>query len=87
MKAKIKIYNEDCLPAMRRMKDNEFDFAIVDPPYGHGSSIIGNNKSRTKLAVASDYGGGKWNIASPSEEYFDELFRISKNQIIWGINY
>jgi len=80
-------YNMDCMEGMREFPDKYFDLAIVDPPYGHGKSIISNNKSRTKLAIAKDYGEGKWNNNIPNQEYFDELFRVSKNQIIWGINY
>ena len=75
------IYNEDCLQAMKQIPDKYFELAIVDPPYGierfkHGGSVInkyGNEK-------------GIWNNEKPSKEYFDELFRVSKNQIIWGAN-
>ena len=74
-------YNVDCMKAMKQIPDNYFDLAIVDPPYGierfkHGGSVInkyGNEK-------------GIWNNEKPSKEYFDELFRVSKNQIIWGAN-
>lgn len=85
-RANIQIYNEDCLPAMRQMKDNEFDLAIVDPPYGIGES----NKdfsSRSKLADANKYQPKEWDKEPPSPEYFKELFRVSKNQIIWGANH
>ena len=85
MKAKIKIYNEDCLPAMQRMKDNEFDLAIVDPPYGNNNDAIGIKNGNAHKAKRNEYKLFK-NII-PSKEYFKELFRISKNQIIWGWNY
>ena len=65
---------------MREMKDNEFDLAIVDPPYG----IDINSSGRL-----GHYGGKgkKWDSKIPDEKYFAELFRVSKNQIIWGGNY
>ena len=71
----------DCMDGMRQFPDGYFDLAIVDPPYGierfkHGGSVI--NK----------YGdeNGEWNNTKPTEAYFSELFRVSKNQIIWGGN-
>jgi len=70
-----KIHNRDCLEAMREMNDNEFDLAIVDPPYGL------NYESR----VFKD--GKKWDSNIPSKQYFNELKRVSKNQIIWGGNF
>ena len=63
----INLYNEDCLEAMKRMDDNSYDLAIVDPPYG--------------INIAN------WDKEPPKKEYFDELFRISKNQMIFGGNY
>ena len=75
MKDKIKIYNEDCLQAMRLMSDKQFDLAIVDPPYGID----------VKTRVFDD--GKHWDSNTPTKEYFDELFRVSNNQIIWGGNY
>jgi len=77
---KIRIYNEDCLAAMRAMPDNAYDLAIVDPPYG----IDINSSGRL-----GHYGGrGKnWDKETPTLEYFNELERISVNRIIWGANY
>ena len=75
-----KIYNQDCLKAMKEMSDNQFDLAIVDPPYGYG------NKKTDILNFRQKEQHREWNIA-PSNEYFIELFRISKNQIVWGGNY
>lgn len=65
---------------MARYPDNHFDLAIVDPPYG-----IGINKS----GRLGHYGGKgkKWDNKTPKDEYFKELFRVSKHQIIWGANY
>ena len=80
-KADIKIYNEDCLPALKKMQDKQFDLAIVDPPYGlerfkKGGSHV--NKYGTE--------NQEWNNTKPTKEYFNELFRVSKYQIIWGAN-
>lgn len=78
---KIEITNEDNMELMARYPDNYFELAIVDPPYGlerfkKGGSHL--NKYGTE--------NQEWNNIKPSKEYFDELFRISKYQIIWGSN-
>lgn len=83
---KSDVFNEDCLPAMRMMPDKCFDLAIVDVPYGIGETGR-TNKSRSKLAKSHDYGDKNWDDCSPSSEYFTELLRVSKNQIIWGANH
>lgn len=81
----IRLYNQDCLEAMREMRDNKFDLAIVDPPYGININI---NMGRRKGIKKSDYHKFHGNDKKiPSKLYFDELFRVSKNQIIWGGNY
>lgn len=80
----IKLYNGDCLEAMRNMKDNEFDLAIVDPPYGIGKKMILGGERSSKFTNKKDC---YWDKEIPSKDYFSELFRISKNQIIWGANY
>lgn len=64
---------------MREMANNSFDLAIVDPPYGIGNFTMSDRKSR--------YGNYRWNDSKPSDEYFNELRRVSRNQIIWGANY
>ena len=71
---------------MKDLPDNHYDLAIVDPPYGIGESGK-TNKTRSKLAISKDYGNKDWDTESPPKEYFNELFRISKNQIIWGANH
>lgn len=80
-------YNMDCMEGMKQFPDKFFDLAIVDPPYGIGQDG-GRNKTRTRLAAATNYkpfaGGDK---KPPDEDYFTELFRVSKNQIIWGANH
>jgi site-specific DNA-methyltransferase (adenine-specific) len=75
-----KIHNQDCLEAMKLMQDNQFDLAIVDPPYGIGMDGK-NNWSGSKHKVKD------WDNNAPSIEYFIELRRISKNQIVWGANH
>lgn len=82
----LNITNEDNMHLMSRYPDNHFDLAIVDPPYGIGESS-NNNKSRGKLAKAKDYGAKVWDDNIPTAEYFNELYRVSKNQIIWGGNH
>ncbi len=75
----------DCMEAMKQMPDKAFDLAIVDPPYGIGCD---GNKAST-----GGHGGRKahleknWDASRPGKEYFDELFRVSKEQVIWGANY
>jgi len=83
----MKITNEDNMELMSRYADNHFDLAIVDPPYG-GNDAIGlkDNKTKGKQATKrTDYKVFK-NVA-PNAEYFNELKRVSKNQIIWGVNF
>jgi len=82
----IKLYNQDCMEALKLMKDDQFDLALVDPPYGIGESGK-TNKSRGKLATAKDYGNKKWDRSAPPKEFFDELRRVSKNQIVFGANH
>ena len=80
-------YNKDCMEAMKGISDNYFELAIVDPPYG-GNDAIGlkDNKNKNKQATKrTNYKVFK-NI-EPPQEYFDELKRVSKNQIIWGVNF
>ena len=76
----------DCLEKMREIPDGSVDCVITDPPYGIGEAA-GKNKSRSNCAAAKDYGNADWDDAPPTQEYFDEIMRISKNQIIFGGNY
>ena len=80
---KIRITNEDNMLLMARYPDNYFDLAIVDPPYGLGDSVV-NSGGRFKRYHNKN---GNWDNSIPTDEYFKELFRVSKNQIIWGGNY
>jgi len=96
----INLYNEDCLQAMRKMDTDQYDLAIVDPPYG-----IGFDKENTTMSAGFRKDGSQrkmktwnnpkpkqykiknWDNERPSKEYFTELSRVSKKQIIWGGNY
>jgi site-specific DNA-methyltransferase (adenine-specific) len=80
----IQITNEDNMELMARYPDNYFDLAIVDPPYGIN---INESIGRRKGEKHSGYKKVKWDNEIPTKEYFNELFRVSKNQIIWGGNY
>ena len=80
----IKIYNMDCLEAMSKMEDNAYDLAIVDPPYGIGDKFKGGKSGKMNFNEVVDKG---WDNEIPSKEYFTELKRVSKHQIIWGGNY
>jgi len=89
---KIEITNEDNMELMSRYPDNYFDLAIVDPPYGIGQDKIqeglSNKKGFTKGAgTYKEYHSTDWDSEIPSKEYFNELKRVSRNQIIWGGNY
>ena len=81
--SKIEYFNEDCMAGMARYTDKHFDLAIVDPPYGQFND---DKRGHQGGGHAKRYDYGKWDIA-PNEDYFKELFRVSKNQIIWGGNY
>ena len=80
------VYLEDCTKALKRFNDNHFDLAIVDPPYGINvaktGKVGGNNAGKAK-----DYGAKEWDKQPPNDEYFRQLFRVSKNQIVWGANH
>lgn len=84
--ASSEVYLMDCMDLMAKYPDNYFDLAVVDPPYGisyaRGKNGFGNTiKNLPKLKDVS------WDSEIPTKEYFTELFRVSKNQIIWGGNY
>jgi len=75
-RCKIELFNMDCMEAMKDMDDNQFDLAIVDPPYGIGNFVQSDKKHECK-----------WNEEIPDKKYFIELSRVSKERIIWGANY
>jgi len=75
------------MEAMKEMQDNQFDLAIVDPPYfeEYGKEIYPGAEISTTGIKRNRFESKHWDV--PNQEYFDELFRVSKNQIIWGCNY
>lgn len=73
----------DNMEYMKTVYDKYFDLAIVDPPYGEKCNINGGRK----FSKMYRKNGSNWNNLTPDKNYFDELFRVSKNQIIWGANY
>jgi len=78
------VYLEDCVKALKRYADNHFDLAIVDPPYGIGFSSK-KQSNFGKGGINHEYKG--WDKEIPKAEYWEQLFRVSKNQIVWGANY
>lgn len=83
---KIKITNEDNMTLMARYPDDYFDLAIVDPPYGIGAGGL-NFKNGTSRNQTIGFKQSDWDKKRPDLKYFKELYRVSKNQIIWGGNY
>jgi site-specific DNA-methyltransferase (adenine-specific) len=80
------IYNQDCMEAMKEMSDNQFDLAIVDPPYGIGEDGK-KNHSRGGKAKPTLYTPKNWDSKSPDKDFFIQVKRVSKNQIIFGANH
>lgn len=80
----------DCMDLMREFPDKYFDLAIVDPPYGIKRLSTEENhdpKSKFRRSMSRMVDSAKkWNSEKPTQAYFDELFRVSKNQIVWGAN-
>jgi site-specific DNA-methyltransferase (adenine-specific) len=86
----MNITNEDNMKLMARYEDNYFDLAIVDPPYGIDADIKNNtDKKQSKKSAykSKKYGEQVWDNAIPNDEYFNELKRVSKKQVIWGANF
>ena len=83
--SKITATNEDNMLMMARYPDNYFDLALVDPPYGIGADKA-QNSGGEKFGYKK-YKNTDWDSKTPSNEYFNELKRVSKNQVIWGGNY
>jgi len=90
---KSEVHLIDCMEFMRSCKDKQFDLAVVDPPYGIGETAKkalsrARSTSKWKSAKPKVYSGNnEWDNNIPQPEYFIELFRVAKNQIIWGANY
>ena len=88
----VSVTNEDCMALMRRYPDKHFDLAIVDPPYGIGmgarkGTTLKNGNKKGFRDQSNLYAVKQWDNATPSAEYWAELFRVSRNQIVWGGNY
>lgn len=88
------VFNTDCLEYMRTLPDKAFQLAIADPPYGIGADkpakkhgMIRQKNGSYLPAKLNDYGKKDWDAEAPRREFFDELMRVSENQIIWGANY
>jgi len=79
----------DCEEFMKDLPDKSFDLAVVDPPYGIGESrnVRGGTQFGNAAAPSKDYGVKDWDKSAPDNNYFIELVRVSKNQIIWGANH
>jgi len=87
---KITITNEDNMELMARYPDNYFDLAIVDPPYGLGLatvSVPSKKNTNSQQKFYKDLKNKMWDNSTPNKEYFDQLKRVSKHQIVWGGNY
>ena len=81
----LSLFHADCMEIMKQYPDKYFDLAIVDPPYGMPKDST-HSRGKLKNRMLNNGSVEKWDIA-PKSEYFNELFRVSKNQIIWGGNY
>ena len=84
------LYNMDCLEAMKQFPDKYFELAIVDPPYGIGESFKKRENTKSekwKNPNKKIHKTKEWDRKPPPQEYFDELMRVSENQIVWGANY
>jgi len=86
------VYNTDCIEGIKQYPDKHFDLAVVDPPYGIKADVnqnnLGGKRGFTKGAgTYKKYHHTNWDNEVPNQEYFKELQRVSKNQIVWGGNY
>ena len=82
-----KVFNMDCMEAMRNTPDKYYDLAVVDPPYGLGKRTTDGGGTNSQIKFMDDIRRTNWDDKTPDDKYFLELFRVSKNQIIWGGNY
>jgi len=79
------VYNADCMDIMKEYPDKYFELAVVDPPYGIGINVSMGRRKGDKKSNYHKFAGNDTSI--PTKDYFNELFRISNQQIIWGGNY
>ena len=92
MSAISETYNIDCLQYMRTLPDNCFDLVIADPPYGIAADARQQNRAGKRhgnaAAASRDYGSASsWDLQAPAQEVFDEIFRVSRHQVIFGANH
>ena len=83
----LSFFNTDNIELMKKFADKEFDLAIVDPPYGLGKRTTDGGGTNSQIKFMDDIRRTNWDDKTPAKEYWEQLFRISKNQIIWGGNY
>jgi site-specific DNA-methyltransferase (adenine-specific) len=83
----IRLFNQDCMTAMKEMPDKAYELAIVDPPYGIGLDYTQRFGDTNDPNRELKYTVKQWNESIPAATYFNELFRVSKHQIIWGCNF
>jgi site-specific DNA-methyltransferase (adenine-specific) len=92
----LSLFHADCMEIMKQYPDKYFDLAIVDPPYGIGADKAQNNAAMQRIKAEGKSKAGRgwklyadtdWDNEIPTIEYWEQLFRVSKNQIVWGGNY
>lgn len=81
------VYHGDCLEFMRSVPDGFFDLVLTDPPYGLGDRLSKGSGVLQNRPFKQQYLASGWTDIAPTQEVFDEIMRVSKNQIIWGGNY
>jgi len=84
---KSEVFNMDCIVGMKQYPDKYFDLAVVDPPYGIGRSGQTETFTKNPKHKRKHFADKGWDTETPAAEYWNELFRVSKNQIVWGANY
>ncbi|MCP4485954.1 MAG: site-specific DNA-methyltransferase [Gammaproteobacteria bacterium] len=83
----IELLNMDCMDYLKECDDNAFQLCIADPPYGIGDTFINSSSGEKKMKLERIHKPIKWDDNIPSDNYFKELCRVSKKQVIWGANY
>jgi len=81
------VYNDDCIVGMKRYPDKYFDLAVVDPPYGIGRSGQTETFTKNPKHKRKHFTDKGWDDKAPTADYWSELFRVTKHQIVWGANY
>ena len=86
----IELHNIDCMNYLKTLEDNAFELAIVDPPYGIDAdkkNSVKKMQSKNSASLSKDYGDKNWDSTIPKDDYFNELRRVSRRQVVWGANY